>query len=224
MLDQNFYDVLEIPAEATPQDVDRAYRIARATYQPASTATYSLFSDDENAEILQRIEEAYAVLSDPRMRREYDARLRRETASRHTQPASSAPVAVVEPPPLPSSADAPAAESPKESPPPAAPVRHTPDYSLEEPDEPEDGVYDGPALRRIRIRHGIELDEIAGRTKINESHLDSIEHNRYESLPSGVYLRGFLREFAKCLKLDPKQVADSYMSLLSANDRRPGKA
>ena len=102
-MDQNFYQILEIPAAATPQDLDRAYRIARATYQPASTATYSLFSDDENAEILQRIEEEYAVLSDPRMRREYDARLRREGVSRHTQPASSAPVAVVEPPPRPSS-------------------------------------------------------------------------------------------------------------------------
>ena len=218
MLDHNFYQVLEIQTEATLQDVDRAYRIARATYQPASTATYSLFSDDENAEILQRIEEAYAVLSDPRMRREYDARLRREGASRHTQPASSAPIAVVEPPPFPSS------EPPAVPPSSVARVRRTPDFSLDEPDEPADGVYDGPALRRVRIRHSIELDEIAERTKINESYLAAIEQNSYESLPGGVYLRGFLREVAKCLKLDPKAVADSYMSLYAAHERRPGKA
>ncbi len=208
MLDQNFYQVLELASEATSQDVDRAYRIARATYQPASTATYSLFSDDENAEILQRIEEAYAVLSDPRMRREYDARLRRETAHRHTQPAATAP-----------------------SPSPAVPLPlaptlkpRDPDFSIDEPDEPEDGVYDGPALRRVRIRHGIELDEISARTKINESHLTAIEQNRYEHLPSGVYLRGFLREIAKCLKLDPKKVSDSYMLLSAAYERRPGQA
>ncbi len=206
MLDQNFYQVLELASEATSQDVDRAYRIARATYQPASTATYSLFSDDENAEILQRIEEAYAVLSDPRMRREYDARLRREGASRHTQPAASAPPAVAKPPP----------------PEPARP--RAPDFSLAEPDEPDDGVYDGAALRRVRIRHGIELDEISARTKINESHLSAIEQDHYESLPSGVYLRGFLREIAKCLKLDPKAVADSYMALSVAYARRPGRA
>ena len=220
MLDQNFYEILEIPAAATPQDLDRAYRIARATYQPASTATYSLFSDDENAEILQRIEEAYAVLSDPRMRREYDARLRREGASRHTQPASSAPVAVVEPPPPPSSelpSPAPTVTS-------AAPVRKTPDFSLDEPDEPEDGVYDGPALRRVRIRHGIELDEIAARTKISESHLVAIEQNQYDMLPPSAYLRGFLRQIAKCLRLDPKTVADSYMAMCAAHDRRPGQA
>jgi len=159
-------------------------------------------------EILQRIEEAYAVLSDPRMRREYDARLRRETAHRHTQPAATAP--------LPSPA----------VPLPLAPTRkpRDADFSIDEPDEPEDGVYDGPALRRVRIRHGIELAEISARTKINESHLTAIEQNRYAHLPSGVYLRGFLREIAKCLKLDPKKVSDSYMLLSAAYERRPGQA
>jgi flagellar biosynthesis protein FlhG len=205
--DTNLYEVLELIDAATSQDIDRAYRIARATYQPASTATYSLFSDDENAEILQRIEEAYAVLSDPRMRREYDARLRRDRASRHTAPPAAAPKMVALPV--------------RENEPPAPSV---PDYSLDEPDEPADGVYDGPALRRVRIRHGIELDEISARTKINESHLSAIEQNRYDHLPAGVYLRGFLREFAKCLKLDPKAVTESYMALFIAHDRRPGRA
>jgi len=204
--DSNLYEVLEIGDVATPQDIERAYRIARATYQPASTATYSLFSDDENAEILQRIEEAYAVLSDARMRREYDARLRRDRASRHTAPPATVPKA---PPPVGE---------------PEPPVPSVPDYSLDEPDEPADGVYDGPALRRVRIRHGIELDEIALRTKINESHLSAIEQNRYDHLPAGVYLRGFLREFAKCLKLDPKEVTESYMLLFTAHGRRPGRA
>ena len=214
MIDQNLYQVLEILDEATPHDIDRAYRIARSTYQPASTATYSLFSDDQNAEILQRIEEAYAVLSDPRMRREYDARLRRERANQHTAPPAAAPTA---PAGLGMAVPAPVAE-------PEPPAPSVPDYSLDEPDEPIDGIYDGPALRRVRIRHGIELDEISARTKISESHLAAIEQNRYEHLPRGVYLRGFLREFAKCLKLDPKAVTESYMALFAAHARRPGRA
>ena len=63
-IDQNYYEVLEVAQEATPQDIERAYRIARATYQPASTATYSIFSDEENGDILRRVDEAFAVLSD----------------------------------------------------------------------------------------------------------------------------------------------------------------
>ncbi len=208
LLEQDYYELLEVPRAGTLQQIERAYRIARITYQPASAATYSIFGTEEAAALLRRIEEAYAVLSDPRMRREYDARLRRETAHRHTQPAATAP-----------------------SPSPAMPLPlaptlkpRDPDFSIDEPDEPEDGVYDGPALRRVRIRHGIELAEISARTKINESHLTAIEQNRYEHLPSGVYLRGFLREIAKCLKLDPKKVSDSYMLLSAAYDRRPGQA
>jgi curved DNA-binding protein CbpA len=193
MSEQNFYEILEVGTDATLQDVERAYRIARATYQPASSATYSLFSDDENAEILRRIEEAYAVLVDPRIRREYDARLRREGVG---LPAT-----------LPSS-PSPAAELPRVQPDDALSL----DSALDELDEPSDGVYDGPALRRIRLRRGIELDEISAYTKINETYLGFIEQNRYEDLPSAVYLRGFVRELAKCLKLDPRRVADSYMA------------
>jgi curved DNA-binding protein CbpA len=194
-LDQNFYEILEIPQDATGQHVERAYRIARATYQPASTATYSVFSDEENTDILRRIEEAYVVLSDARLRREYDARLRRESSTeRH--PVRSAPQVAASPPPP---------EAP--IPPAARPL----DLELDVPDEPEDGVYDGRALRRVRINRGIELEEIASITKISEAYLGFIEANRYDDLPPPVYVRGFLREIAKCLKLPVKSVVETYM-------------
>src|SRR4029453_18418011 len=77
LAEQSYYELLEAPVEGTPQQIERAYRIARATYHPQSTATYSLFSTDESASILRRIEEASAGPPAPRLRREYDARLRR---------------------------------------------------------------------------------------------------------------------------------------------------
>ena len=86
-----------------------------------------------------------------------------------------------------------------------------PSISFEEAEGVDDGVYNGPALRRIRIQRGIELEEIASVTKINETYLRFIEADRYSDLPAPVYLRGFLREVARCLKLDPKQVTESYM-------------
>ena len=194
-MDQNFYEILEIPHDATNQHIERAYRIARATYQPASTATYSVFSDEENADVLRRVEEAYAVLSDARLRREYDARLRRESVA---EPPRPIPAVTARPPP----AKPPASEWRGES----------MSLELDQSDEPSDGVYDGGALRRIRIHRGIELEEISSITKISESYLQYIEENRYTDLPDGVYVRGFLREFAKCLKLPPTTVVDTYMS------------
>jgi flagellar biosynthesis protein FlhG len=61
----------------------------------------------------------------------------------------------------------------------------------------------------------VELEDISVTTKINETYLRFIEENRYQDLPAPVYVRGFLREYAKCLHLDPNRVTQSYMERLS---------
>ncbi len=197
--DLNHYEVLEVPVEASPQQIERAYRIARATYQPGSTATYSLMSEDEAAEVLRRVEGAYAVLSDERLRREYDGRLRVSGLPRRNEPKVTAVPEV-----------------------PQRPVRRAiePRIELEEPVLPEDGVYDGEVLRRIRMSRGIEIEEVSNITKIGPDYLANIEANRYEMLPPTVYLRGFLREIARCLKLDARLVVDSYMKQLQGGGQQ----
>ncbi len=196
--EQSYYEVLEVSPEATLQEIERAYRIAKATYQPNSLATYSLFSETESAEILRRVEDAYAVLSDARLRREYDARMRREGGG---AAARSTPAREGVRPPL-REPDAPGWASPASQ----------PALDLEDSLEPDDGVYDGRALRRIRLSRGIELEEIAAVTKIKEAWLRLLEDNRYSELPAAVYMRGFLREYARHLRLDPRRVTESYMS------------
>ena len=191
MDDQTHYAVLDIARDASAEEVARAYQIARATYEPGSNAAYSLLTDEESAEWLRRVDDAYAVLGDEQRRREYDARLR---AADITDPRPDARPRL-EP------ARAPAPMRP--------PVE--PSVSLEEIEEPEDGIYDGEVLRRARMRLGIELEEIAHITKIGLSYLRFIEGNRYDALPPNVYLRGFLREIARCLRLDAKAVVETYM-------------
>ncbi len=197
--DQNLYDILEVGADATLQEIERAYRIAHATYQPNALATYSVFSDAQAGDILRRVDEAYAVLSDARMRREYDARLRREGVAETLPPALDPAVR----------------ESPPAAPPTASgwsrPQTRAPGPQLEDSLEPDDGIFDGPVLRRIRLSRGIELEEISSVTKISESYLRYIEENRYVELPPSVYVRGFLKEYARTLRLDARRVTDSYM-------------
>ena len=207
LAEQSYYELLEAPAEGTPQQIERAYRIARATYAPSSTATYSVFSADECAAILRRIEEAYAVLSDARLRREYDARLR------HSDPRVSVPTRASAPSPSPS--------IPQRERPPVPPPRQTaPEPDIDGGLVPENGIFDGDVLRRIRVSLGIELEEIAATTKINEHHLRSIEGNHYDQLPPPVYLRGFLNQIAKCLSLDGGHVADSYTARMRESSAR----
>jgi flagellar biosynthesis protein FlhG len=203
LAEQNYYELIEAPPDGTVQQIERAYRIARSAYLPSSTATYSLYSSEDCAAILRRIEEAYAVLSDTRLRREYDARLGRSEAATLPSVASDRAERVEAPKPL-----EPVRE--RRPPAPAAPRRAAAELDLESGFAPENGVFDGEVLRRIRVSLGIELEEISSITKINDQHLRSIEGNQYDVLPAPVYLRGFLKQIAKCLSLDPGQVADSY--------------
>jgi hypothetical protein len=73
-LEQNYYELLEVPRDATVAEIDRAYDRARAYYGAGSTAVYSLVSTDEVKLVQDRIDEAYLVLADEKARAEYDAR------------------------------------------------------------------------------------------------------------------------------------------------------
>ena len=58
---------------------------------------------------------------------------------------------------------------------------------------------------------GIDLADIAQRSKIGISHLRAIEDERWELMPATVYLRGFVVEYARTLKLDVSRVTRSFL-------------
>jgi curved DNA-binding protein CbpA len=69
---QSFYEVLDVSMSAKPEMIRTAYIRAKNTYARDSLAVYTLFEPDESRRILEQIEEAYNVLSDPDRRRKYD--------------------------------------------------------------------------------------------------------------------------------------------------------
>jgi curved DNA-binding protein CbpA len=70
---QNYYEILGIERRATPEQIRSAYELSKHTFQDDSLATYSLYTDEENQEILALISRAYETLFNPELRREYDA-------------------------------------------------------------------------------------------------------------------------------------------------------
>ena len=74
-----------------------------------------------------------------------------------------------------------------------------------------EGSFDGNTLKAIREARHVSLETIVRTTKIRKQHLENIESGRYAALPAPVYLRGFLRQYALCLKLDPVIVATEYL-------------
>ena len=71
--------------------------------------------------------------------------------------------------------------------------------------------YNGEELRRIRNSEGIELTEIAEITRISKRYLEYIEGDKYSYLPAIPYLKGYLEQYAICLKLDPDEVSICYL-------------
>ena len=60
----------------------------------------------------------------------------------------------------------------------------------------------GLYLKQLREIRGMTLREVAERTKVGSFHLDCIEQERFDRLPAPVYLRGFVKEFARTVGAD----------------------
>ena len=69
----------------------------------------------------------------------------------------------------------------------------------------------GGLLKEIREKLGIDLKDMAVFTKIRKQYFEDIEREKFSSLPSEVYLRGYVMEYAKYLSLDPVKVANDYI-------------
>jgi flagellar biosynthesis protein FlhG len=81
--------------------------------------------------------------------------------------------------------------------------------------------FSGALLRKVRESQGIELADIAQRTKISIAHLGALENEAAGELPASVYVQGFVQTVAKFLKLDPAQVSKTYMRRLRHYEAAP---
>ncbi len=79
----------------------------------------------------------------------------------------------------------------------------------------------GHILREARETKGYTLEDVQEEIRINAKYLKSLENGDYNALPTPVHVRGFLRNYARFLGLDPQPLLDRYESYLS---RPPSKA
>ncbi len=156
-----FFNVLELPIDASLSDVQRAYMLLREVYSTQSIVTMPVedeLREEEKQAIRDQIEEAYDALLD---------------LFHQEREAPRADVSEIV-------------------------------ADIEE--------FNGPALKLVRQRLQINLDDMAIATKILRNHLVNIEEENFGALPVYVYTRGFVINYAKYLSLDYHLVADSYMT------------
>ncbi len=65
-------------------------------------------------------------------------------------------------------------------------------------------------LPEVRESRGISLADIAGSTKISRRFLESIETERFEELPGGVYNLSYIRQYAAAIGYEESALVEEY--------------
>ena len=78
----------------------------------------------------------------------------------------------------------------------------------------------GNILREARESSGATLGAAQEQLKIQQKYLVALEDGRFEELPTPVHVRGYLKNYAKYLGLDPQPLLDSYQTSLLNGGRR----
>jgi flagellar biosynthesis protein FlhG len=192
--EQTHYEILEVSPDADLKEIQRAYDHARETFHADSLAIYSLFSEEEMRKIQAAIEEAYRVLMDEALRKSYNQSHSPliERSSREKQAEKSVKSSEIK-----------------------SSLSFT-DLSI----EVGEITYRGRSLKQIRERLGIDLKAISAETKINIKTLELIEEEDLEHLPAIVYLKGFLKAYARALNLDAQKLIEGYFQLFKEEKKR----
>jgi cytoskeletal protein RodZ len=68
----------------------------------------------------------------------------------------------------------------------------------------------GQLLRRLRERKGMSLEEVSRSTRVPMASVERIEADRFDELPGEVFVRGFLKSYARAVEMDPEEILARY--------------
>jgi flagellar biosynthesis protein FlhG len=201
--EQTYYEILETEPGVSDEEIRRAYRTVKDNYASGSSLIAGLYDDHELAALHARINAAHDTLFAPDRRRLYDLALPEADLARAVRAAAAV--------------TRPAARGGAGA------------AGDDRPDVPE-AVIDpnaevtGAFLKKVREIRGLELNEIAQRTKISERYLRALEDEQFTDMPAAVYVRGYVTEYARALRLDPQRAAESYLARYRAKLPKPAPA
>lgn len=206
LTEQNYYKLLGISPRASFEEVRYAYDQAMSIYSTDSFATYSLLTPQERERILSRLVDAYKTLTNSHLRREYNHTL--------IEKGELSPEEIG----FPTLEDSSLVQGK---------LREVSVESLTQEGEMAENesqasdanlnLFDvqtavtGKSIKMMRTAREISLDEIYRKTNIPKKTLEDIEEEHFERLPALVYLKGFLRTYAKILNVNQSQMVDGYV-------------
>lgn len=76
-------------------------------------------------------------------------------------------------------------------------------------------------LRRERELRNIDLVEVADRTRIPVQQLERLEEERFAELPGEVFVKGYLRAYARAVGLSGEEVLGRFANTMRSRDVMP---
>ena len=76
----------------------------------------------------------------------------------------------------------------------------------------------GLYLKHERELRGVPLEEIAGTTKIHIRFLQALENNKFDELPGEVFIKGYIRCYAKTIGSDVDEMLNAYDQLMGKKE------
>ena len=72
-----------------------------------------------------------------------------------------------------------------------------------------DSATPGRTLAAARTERGMSISEVAQRLKFSLRHIEALESDRYDVLPTGPFVRGMIRTYARLLGVDATPLLDA---------------
>ena len=72
----------------------------------------------------------------------------------------------------------------------------------------------GALLKNEREKRGFSYEQLAQITRLRKHFLEAMENEEWESLPPSVFVKGFIRSYAKALGLEEEKLLDLYKSVV----------
>jgi cytoskeletal protein RodZ len=70
----------------------------------------------------------------------------------------------------------------------------------------------GQYLQKLRVEKGMSVEEVSRSTRVPVASVERIEADRFGELPGEVFVRGFLRSYARAVDVPPDDVLARYTS------------
>lgn len=217
------FETLELSINASPEEVTDAYRRLKEAYSPelvsmSSPVGYAI-EKKRRQDMIGQIEAAYRSLQ--RLFEKEAPSPSEEIAARENEspPGEAIQPDAVETGPV---VEAAVAEAAVETDP--LDGEAVPEAAAETEERPMADIADfsGQTLKEIREKLKVSLERIYEETKIRIPTLENLETENFPDLPPEVYVKGFVKSYARCLSLDPIATAGVYMEKYHEWQRRKG--